>query len=443
MPRSTIVFALALAGIGVACGGATPDADVAAPPAAGDEVVIDFWYMPNGPEPAAHLAREAEEFSRLHPGVTIELTELPWESALTRIITAATSGVGPDVVQIGTTWVPGIAALDALSPLTDTDLRVVGGREAFVGASWTSTEPVGSDATVAVPWFLDTRVAFYRTDVFEELGLDPAVAFSDWEGFEASLATIDRAGDVAPLAVSGANDWNVVHDLAPWVWAGGGDFLAADASQATVDGTGAVHGVHTFQRLVAAYNHPAALDGSASDAHQLFAQGEAAVTFGAPFVVSELREADADGAPASGRWATASLPRGPGGRHAFLGGSNLAVFARSDVRAEALAWIAFLTSETSQVRYATDIGMLPAREAALHREGFLADPVYEPFAAQLRDGRQYPAVPEWLHVEVALQHHVGNLWRAVATGGALSVGDVATRLGAAARDIDDALATGA
>lgn len=445
--RQLIVATLLLATAATACGDADPTASDAAAAAAttdADGTVVEFWYMPNGPEPAVHVAREAAEFARLNPGVTVEVTELPWESALTRIITAGTSGAGPDVVQIGTTWVPGIAALGALDPLSDDDIATVGGHDAFVEASWTSTRPIGGTDTVAVPWFLDTRVAFYRSDVFDELGLDPDAVFADWDGFEAALATLRADGRMHPLAVAGANDWNVVHDLAPWLWAGGGEFLDDEAAAATVDSEGAVDGVHTYQRLASAYGHPEALVGDAHGALDLFAQGEAAITFGAPFVVSELRKADEEGAPAAGRWATAALPAGPAGRHAFLGGSNLALFASTDVRGAALDWIAFLSSETSQVRYATEIGMLPAGIGALHRDGFLADPVYERFADQLEDGRQYPALPAWLHVEVALQHHAGSLWKEVAArGDALTVDEVRARLREAADDIDTALATGA
>lgn len=437
---ATVVVAL----VGAGCGGpATVEADtVEAGAAVADPgTVIEFWYMPNGPQsPAETLGHEAEEFSRQHPGITVELTELPWESALTKIITAATSGSGPDVLQIGTTWVPGIAALGALDAFAEADLERIGGSDAFVASSWTSTQPIGMDATVAVPWFLDTRAGFYRTDLFEDLGLDPAEAFVDWEAFERTLAAIAADGRMHPMSVSGANDWNVVHDLAPWIWAAGGDFLTEASDEPAVTSPEVVHGIDTYQRLVAEYNHPDALALDVGDAQELFVNGEAAITFGGPSVVNDLRTSYQYNEAAVEGWATAWFPSGPHGRQAFLGGSNLAIFSATEDRDAALAWISFLTSEESQLRYVSKIGMLPARHTALNDDLFLADPGFRPFVEQLAYGRQYPALPEWLHVEVALQHHVGRLWREVAArDGALTTAEVEDRMAQTATDVRAAL----
>lgn len=431
--------------IGVAllmlCGCAGAVDATTATPATGpsEDRVVEFWYMPNGPDPASHLRDEVERFEEVHPGTRVDLVELPWESALTRIITAATSGSGPDAVQIGTTWVPGIAELGALAPLSEEDIRVLGGRDAFVPASWTSTSAAGSDDTVAVPWFLDTRAGFYRTDLFDDLDLDPAQAFADWDAFEATLQDIQADGRMHPLAVSGANDWNVVHDLAPWIWAAGGSYLTADATAPAVGAPAAVDGIDVYQRLVATYNHPDALAVGVHEAQDLFVTGEAAITFGGSSVVNDLRTAEGAADLAVEEWGTIPFPAGPTGRQAFLGGSNLALFGNAGDPEAARSWIAFLTSEASQLRYTQAIGMLPARQAALQDELLLDDAGFRPFVDQLADGRQYPPLSEWLHVEVALQHHLGRMWQQVAATGPLDRDEVARRMRAADADVREVL----
>lgn len=442
--RHRLVTAAVTAVVLAGCAGAAAELETSGPAPTSDDAteerVVEFWYMPNGPTPAEHVAREVEEFSAQHPGVTVEVTELEWESALTRIITAATSGEGPDVFQIGTTWVPGVADLGVLMEWSEAELDTIGGDDAFVAPSWTSTRPLGIDATVAVPWFLDTRAGFYRTDVFEDLGLDPVEVFADWDAFEHALMTIAEDGQMHPLAISGANDWNVVHDMAPWLWAAGGDFLTADASAAAVTTEAATTGVDTYQRLVASYNHPEAFELSTADAQQLFVAGDAAITFGSSYVVNELRTSFSEGEASVRGWATAAFPTGPSGREPFLGGSNLAIMANTEVRDAALDWVAHLTSEESQLRYTGAIGMLPSRQAALESEELLADEGFQPFVEQLPDGRQYPPMPEWLHVEVALQHHFGELWHEVAERGeALPRHEVEERMRGLATDIDAAL----
>lgn len=437
------VAMVAVAALGAMLSGCTSTAADGVPPVVATspqtERVVEFWYMPNGPDPARDLGEETKRFEADHPGVRIKLVALSWESALTRLITAATSGSGPDVLQIGTTWVPGIAELGALQEFRAQDIDELGGREAFVASSWASTSLLGSEDTVAVPWFLDTRAAFYRTDLFEDLGLDPAAAFADWDTFESTLQAIRDDGRMHALAVSGADDWNVVHDLAPWVWAAGGSFLSADASEPAIALPAAIDGVDVYQRLVATYNHPDALHMGVGEAQKLFVDGEAGIMFAPPSVVNDLRTSYEFNEAAVAGWATIPLPSGPSGRQAFLGGSNLAVSASTSDPEAALAWVRFLTSEPSQLRYAHAIGMLPARTSALADASVRDDPGFRPFVEQLVRGQQYPPSPAWLHVEVTLQNHLGQMWREVAASGALERVEVERRLQAVARDVHEIL----
>src|SRR3954471_8028452 len=71
-------------------------------------VTIDFWYMPaGGPIQDQAVVKEAQEFHAAHKNITVNPVRVEWDDALTRISTASTSGEGPDVTQLGTTWVGG------------------------------------------------------------------------------------------------------------------------------------------------------------------------------------------------------------------------------------------------------------------------------------------------------------------------------------------------
>lgn len=37
-------------------------------------------------------------------GIKVNIEVIPWQSPLNRILSAATSGQGPDVINIGNTW---------------------------------------------------------------------------------------------------------------------------------------------------------------------------------------------------------------------------------------------------------------------------------------------------------------------------------------------------
>ena len=122
-----------------------------------EPITLKVWIMPNGPDPLGAMQQEAAEFQKLHPNVTVEVEVLDWGAAWPKITTAATSGEGPDISQLGTTWTASIAAMGALRPFTNDEIAAMGGAQNFVEASWQTCNPVGSGFTVAVPWFVDTR----------------------------------------------------------------------------------------------------------------------------------------------------------------------------------------------------------------------------------------------------------------------------------------------
>src|SRR6266542_1608071 len=333
-------------------------------------VTIDFWYMPNGPSPDQVVRREVDRFHGLHPNITVRATKLDWPGALTRLTTAAASGSGPDVSQLGTTWVGSISSLGGLRPFSGPELAWLGGPDAYLPASWTSTRLVGQTDVTAVPWFVDIRALFYRTDVLRDLGIDPARAFTDWRSFAATLDRIETGGRMAALGQPGKADWNVVHNIAPFLWGAGGDFLSADGTRATV-----------------------------------------------------------------------ATPAGPHGRFTFLGGSDLSVWKASRHPEAALEWIRFLTGEESQVRYVSGIGLWPARLSATTKPPFGSDPAYRAFTAQVPNGRQYPAVPAWNGIEVALHKAFGTMWdRVLASGHPLSRRDLEALLNRATTDVQQAIA---
>jgi multiple sugar transport system substrate-binding protein len=418
---SLVLFALALL---TGCGGhaATPaPRNAGAAPGYGPNeppVTIEFWYMPNGPAPDRDMSREVERFHAQHPNITVRATKLDWAEALTRLNTAAASGAGPDVAQLGTTWVGGITALGALQPFTAQQLDGLGGRGAFLQASWTSTHLAGHPEVTAVPWFVDVRAIFYRSDILARLHLDPRAAFANWSSFEATLARIKARGGIAALGQPGKNDWNVVHNIAPFIWDAGGDLLSPDGAEPAVDTAAAVTGVDYYQRLVGRFNSRTTLQKNSTDAQNAFADGQTAVFISNPEAVAVYEAGGKRRAGLRAGWATAPLPAGPKGRYTFFGGSDLSIWKRSRHPAAAYEWVRFLTGDESQQRFVSAIGLWPARTAVAARAPFATEPAYKAFAEQLADGRQYPAVAAWTDLEAALQKSFSVLWDRVAASDA-------------------------
>ncbi|MBX6353983.1 MAG: extracellular solute-binding protein, partial [Thermoflavifilum sp.] len=250
-----LVTAASLAGCGSSGGGGTANNTASGNTTStgnSQPVTLTVWIMPNSPQPDKDFMKLVQPYLQQHPNVTIKVTVLDWGSAWTKITAAATSGTGPDVLQLGTTWVPAIAAMHGIDPITD-KVSQVGGADAYFPASWQTTQIAGQPDVYAVPWFIDARAIFYRTDAFKKAGVDPNTAFQTWDSFKQALekvngVTIDGKKMYA-LTLPGKNDWNVDHNIFPWIWAAGGQVLTPDNKQAAFNSPQGLEGVMFYTGL--------------------------------------------------------------------------------------------------------------------------------------------------------------------------------------------------
>ncbi len=419
-----------------------------------EEVNLKIWIMPNGPDPLGAINTEIKAYEKLHPNVHIKAEVLDWGSAWTKITTAATSGEGPDISQLGTTWVAAIAAMGALRPFTSDEVAAMGGKDNFVAASWQTCNPVGSGYTVAVPWFVDDRALVYRSDVMKKVGLDPDKAFATWDSFDAALAKIKKAhaaGDVScdPIGFPGKNDWNVLHNFAPWVWGAGGDMLNKGNTAAVFNSPKAIKGFKFYASLYTkGYAPKDVLELNSAQVEGLFTSGKICSVISGPWMIKGSRtpkdKGGWAGSIAAKNLAVHEIPAGPSGRFTFVGGSDLTVWRSSKHQKEAVDFVKYLAGKESQIRYGLNIGMLPAVKEALADPKFKDDPGYGVFVKAVEHGKSYPAIAAWGPLESAMVKNLGSLWDDVAGVNGTFDPDtvVPKRLNAAKKEVDAILAAG-
>jgi multiple sugar transport system substrate-binding protein len=409
---------------------------------------IVFWHMPNGGDPAGAVRAEIEAFNQIYPDIQVEAQQVSWAEAFLRIQTAVQGGEGPDVTQLGTTWVPGFTAMGGLREYTPAEVAAWGGESAFAPASWSTRGLVWTDAVTAAPWFTDVRALAYRTDVLAELGLTPEVAFADMESFENTLQLIKQARpDMAPFVHPGRNDWNVWQNTAMFVWAYGGDILTPDLSAAAFNSPEAVRGITQFYGLYGkGLTAPDTLELNSSQTEFRFGQGQAATVITGSYVISSARAPET----ASGAWPDAQakanlgfvpVPAGPGGQWTFIGGSNLAILKSSKNQEAAVKFVNFLLSRESQVRYGQGIGMLPAVLSARADPAFTDDPLYSGLIRAAANGWTAPATGLWGQIEPAFQEALVGMWDDVAISPDQPIGIelVQQRMNAGARAVNNLL----
>ena len=59
----------------------------------------------------------AKEFEKTHPDVKIQMEFVGWGELWNKIITSIGAGAAPDVMYIGSRWIPALADMGAIIPL--------------------------------------------------------------------------------------------------------------------------------------------------------------------------------------------------------------------------------------------------------------------------------------------------------------------------------------
>jgi multiple sugar transport system substrate-binding protein len=377
-------------------------------------VELTMWVMPVTTNAQHDVPTLLAPWLAQHPGTTVRVTVLDWESGWNKITAAAASRRGPDLLELGTTWMPAIAAMGGLERLSASQLAEVDNGAPYYPQLWKTTQVFGHTGVYGLPWYADVRAAFYRTDVFRQAGVDPKQAFADWNSFRAALQKINGitvAGKrIAALAYAGKNDWNVVHNLAPWIWNAGGDVLTPDAKHSALDTPQALRAIDFYSSLAVEGLVPAnALEKDSDILEGAWVGGDYGVIFSGPWLMRRILETPAASLVRS-NFDVAPYPAGPHGHATFFGGSNLAIFKGSRHKAEAWELVKYLGGKASQVQLSQLSSMMPARiDAANDPAWTQRHPAFAKLTAIAADGRAYPPIPAWGPLETVYTKHLGQL----------------------------------
>ncbi len=356
--------------------------------AGGDGVTIEFWGMGREGEVVAALV---PEFERRHPGIEVQVQQIPWTAAHEKLVTAYVGDATPDVAQLGNTWIPEFAALEALAPLGERVARsaAIGPEEYFAGIWETNVV----DGTVyGIPWYVDTRVLFYRKDLLAAAGYaEPPETWAEW--LEAMRRLEAVMGDDGYPILLPTNEWPQPVILA--LQAGStlldegdryGAFAAPEFREAFT------FYVEIFRRGYA----PPLANTQIANLYQQFADGEFAMVITGPWNIGEFRARLPE--DLQDDWGTAPLPGPKGPGVSMAGGASFVIFESSEHSEHAdAAWelIEYLSEPAVQVRFYELSGDLPARRAAWDDPALANDPQVQAFRAQLDRVVPLPRVPEW------------------------------------------------
>ena len=96
-----------------------------------------------------------------NPGTTVNVTPVDWGQAVAKLQTAIAGHQTPDVSQMGTDMMGQFAATGAFE-----NVPASVDKSKFFESAWNTN--VVNGATVGVPWYVETRLLYYRKDIADQ-----------------------------------------------------------------------------------------------------------------------------------------------------------------------------------------------------------------------------------------------------------------------------------
>jgi multiple sugar transport system substrate-binding protein/raffinose/stachyose/melibiose transport system substrate-binding protein len=307
------------------------------------------------------LQPELDKFEK-QTGIKVKVEVVPWSDLLNRILTATTSGQGPDVLNIGNTWSASLQATGALLPWNASNFAKIGGKDRFVDSALGSTGAQGKDPA-AVPLYSMAYALYYNKKLFADAGLAKPPA--TWDELIADGKKLSKDGKWG-LGAEGSNPSENIHHTFVFAKQHGADFFTADGKpDFTSDGT--VAAVKQYvdlmakDKIIAPGNAEYAQNQSVSD----FAKGKNAMLLWQSASANLKSQGMSDDAYGIAPVPVQSGTPGTGTNvNSMVAGINLAVFKNSHNLDGATKFVKFMTSDAEQKILNTAYSSIPPVKTA-------------------------------------------------------------------------------
>lgn len=324
------------------------------------------------------LYAQLNEFMKQNPDIVVTVIPMPNSSTERHDLYVTYLAAGesdPDVLMLDVIWPPEFAPY--LEDLTD-DYDYFELDEFLPGTVKSVTV---NGRIVAIPWFTDAGLLYYRKDLLEKYGYKHPP--ETWDELVEMAQKISKAEGIHGFVWQGARYEGLVCDFMEYVWSFGSDVLD-DNGKVIIDNPKAVQALQFMVDLI--YKYKISPEGVITymeeEARRIFQNGEAVFMRNWPYAWALINSPDS---PVKDKVGVVPLPKGPGGRHAAtLGGWSLGinVYSSEKEKEAAKKLIKFLTNYEQQLFKALNAGQNPTRKA-VYKDPKLKEAI--PFMVELFD----------------------------------------------------------
>ena len=351
---------------------------------------VTVWAMGTEGE---KLQDFVKDFESANPDATVKVTAVPWDAAHDKLAAAIASGKTPDVSLIGTTWMGEFAKAGGLDA---TPKGLVDEADFYEGA-WGST--VVGDTSYGVPWYVETRVLYYRTDLAKKAGWDKAPA--TWDELQTFAADLKKSGVKYPVSLQPGQtgSWQSV---LPFAWSNGAEVTNDAGTEYTIDSPEMTEALDYYKSFFdKGYSQTRMLD--PGELETGFDKGTYGSFISGPWHVGLVEDAGLT----PDKYTVAPLPgKDSGMGTSFTGGGDLAVFKDAKNRDAAWKLVRWLSEPETQSKWYETLKDLPAVKSAWETGALASDEQLQVFGKQLDSAEAPPAVPSWEEVAAVIDSDV-------------------------------------
>lgn len=347
--------------------------------------ILKVWGMGREGEVLGDLI---PAFEQENPGIMVQIQQIPFTVAHEKLLTAFAGDSLPDMAQLGNSWIPEFVALGALSPLDArlTTTPAIDRADYFPGI-WDSNIVAGRQ--YGVPWYVDTRLLFYRRDLLQQAGFTRPPR--DWAEWRRQMLAIKKL--VGPKKYATFLPLNEYEPLVVLGLQQPGEMLREDGRYGNFRGPGFRRSLGFYLQMFKDRLAPVAANTEISNVWDEFDRGFFSFYVTGPWQIGEFQRR----LPANRQhiWTTAPMPGPDGPGASFAGGSSLVLFSHSPRQDAAWKLVAYLSRPEIQVKFNELTGDLPARKSAWATPALSGNVYAHAFADQLTHAKAAPKVPEW------------------------------------------------
>ncbi|MBN2226716.1 MAG: extracellular solute-binding protein [candidate division Zixibacteria bacterium] len=354
------------------------------------QATLDWWQFWTDPAIKPTIEQMVADFESQNPNITVNITDLTWANGHEKIVMAFSSNTAPDIVELGSDWIPEFSSAGKLANLT-ADLL------ADTSQFYAWTPAVYDSALYAMPWILGTRVMFINKNLVKRAGYDDNYIPLNWSQLKELCYKIDSLGkDIYGFGANAAEKHRLYKKFLPFFWSNKAKIMSEDGSFSTFASDRAYAALKYYKELC----DSTSMVDTQRRLEDAFLDGKVGVIISGDWLLKRIHNENPDIDIVT---TLIPGPKYPG--PSFVGGEYLAVSEQSKQKAAALKFIRYVTSPENQLRFCkANFSANPSSKEAAKDSFFVETPHFQTFVKQLALSR-IPEIDEhWVYIEDIIEN---------------------------------------